>query len=133
MKKFLKFGLVLSVALAFFAGCRTGTIHNIDASQFTVANPSSVTLNAVSKEIIAAGVGLGWQMKKVKEGEIIGTLFLRTHMAQVRIPYTTKDYSIIYKSSTNLKYNAEDNTIHSNYNGWIQNLDNAIKTRLGML
>jgi|LGOV01.1.fsa_nt_gb hypothetical protein len=133
MKKFLKFSLAVAVAVVFFTGCTSNAIKNIEASQFTVENQSNVTLNSVAKEIIGAGSGLGWQMKKVKDGEIIGTIYLRKHMAQVRITYTTKDYSIVYKSSSNLNYDSTKNTIHRNYNGWIQNLDNAIKTRLGML
>ena len=56
-----------------------------------------------------------------------------SHTAIVEIPYTTKTYSIIYKDSTNLKYDAEKQTIHENYRGWIQNLDNAIKSRLSGL
>jgi len=130
MKKMFKFSILVVVIMTLFTGCRTAPIHNYD-SQVTVT--SSVALDKVAKEIIAAGVGLGWEMKKVKDGEIVGTLFLRTHMAQVRIPYTTKSYQIIYKSSSNLKYDAKEHTIHSNYNGWVQNLNNAIQVRLGML
>ena len=39
-------------------------------------------------------------------------------------------YSIDYKNSLNLKYDSTKNTIHKNYNGWIQNLDNAIQVQL---
>ncbi len=130
MKKFLKFSFVLVLAMALFTGCRTSPIRNYDSQ---VSTTSSVALDKVAKEIIAAGAGLGWQMKKVKDGEIVGTLFLRKHMAQVTIPYTTKSYQIIYKTSTELNYNAENKSIHSNYNGWVQNLNNAIQVRLGML
>jgi len=133
MKSFLRLGLLLTVTILLFTGCRTATINNIEANNFTAISNSSVTLDRVAKEIIGAGVSLGWQMRRVSDGEIIATLFLRNHMAQVRIPFTTKDYSIIYKSSKNLKHDASNDTIHSNYNGWIQNLDNAIQTRLGML
>lgn len=93
----------------------------------------NLSMDNVTKAIIRAGASLGWQMKKVKDGEIIGTLYLRDHMAQVKIPYNTKDYSILYQNSSNLKYDAEANTIHSNYNGWVQNLDRAIQTQLGLI
>lgn len=49
-------------------------------------------------------------------------------MAQVDIPYNAKAYSIQYKNSANLKYDGV--SIHSNYNGWVQNLDRAIQSRL---
>ena len=69
-------------------------------------------------------------MAVVKPGEIIGTLNVRSHQAIVTIPYTSKTYSILYKDSSNLKYDADKQTIHGNYAGWIQRLDGAIRSRL---
>jgi hypothetical protein len=62
-----------------------------------------------------------------------GTLNLRSHTAVVTIPFSTKSYSILYKESTNLKYDAEKQTIHGNYNGWVQRLDNEIRARISTL
>lgn len=132
MKKFLKLGLLVATVAVLFTGCRTGTIHNIEANTFVPVS-KSIQMDKVAQAIIRAGAGLGWQMKKVAEGEIQGTLLLRDHMAKVKVPYTTKDYSILYQDSANLKYDASANTIHSNYNGWIQNLNNAIQLQLNML
>jgi hypothetical protein len=87
-------------------------------------------MEEVQKAIIGAGVVLTWQMALVKPGEIVGTLNVRSHQAVVSIPYTTKNYSILYKDSNNLKYNAKSQTIHENYLTWIQRLDNAIRARL---
>jgi hypothetical protein len=70
-------------------------------------------------------------MKAVEPGKILGTLYLRSHMAQVDIPYSKSSYSILYKNSDKLNYN--EGKIHSNYNGWIQNLDRGIKTQLSLL
>ena len=84
----------------------------------------------VQKAIIGAGVGLGWQMAIAKPGEIIGRINIRSHQAVVTIPYTTKSFSILYKDSNNLKYNAEKQTIHSQYTNWIQKLDGAIRSHL---
>ena len=71
-----------------------------------------------------------WIMAVVKPGEIMGTLNVRHHTAVVTIPHTSKNYSIIYKDSSNLKYNAERQTIHQEYTYWIQRLDNEIRARL---
>jgi hypothetical protein len=87
-------------------------------------------MEEVQKAIIGAGAALDWQMALVKPGEIVGTLNVRSHQAVVSIPYTTKNYSILYKDSNNLKYDAQSKTIHANYLGWIQRLDNAIRARL---
>ena len=70
-------------------------------------------------------------MQDVAPGNILATLNLRTHMAQVDVSFDTKAYSIQYKDSTNLNYNGT--SIHSNYNGWVQNLDKSIRTQLSLL
>ena len=86
-----------------------------------------MTLEQVTKAIVNAGVGLKWTMVVTKPGQIVATQNLRTHTAIVDIAYNTKTYSITYKDSVNLNYNAEKQTIHKAYSGWVQNLDNAIK------
>jgi len=119
--------LVLSAVIACRGG---GAIYQVSDAQVTTATGKAPSLKNVQKAIIEAGAGLGWQMAIAKPGEIIATLNIRTHQAVVTIPYTTKTYSILYKDSSNLKYNAEKQTIHENYNGWIQRLDNAIRARV---
>jgi hypothetical protein len=112
-------------------GCRGGgQIYQVKDAPVQTATGKQPSLEDVQKAIISAGGGLGWQMAVAKPGEIIGTLNIRSHQAIVSIPYTTKNYSILYKESTNLKYNAENQTIHENYSSWIQRLDNAIRSRL---
>lgn len=110
-------------------GCAPAMVQNVDNSPVNASN-ANYDLSDVTKAIQRAGTGLGWQMKEQTPGHIVGTLHLRTHMAVVDITYTLDDYSINYKDSTNLKYDAANNTIHKNYNGWIQNLTNAINAQL---
>lgn len=122
--------LVLGFALGGMVGCRTAPIYNVvDAP--VVANKEPVTLEDMKKAIIRAGATLGWQMIESGPNNISGTLHLRTHMAKVDIPYTSDYYSIVYEDSSNLQYDGK--IIHRNYNGWIQNLDNAIKVQLATL
>ena len=64
----------------------------------------------------------------VRAGVISGRLALRTHVAVVEVTYDTKTYSIAYKDSVNLDF--ANGTIHKNYNGWITNLDRAIRANL---
>lgn len=123
--------LVLCVLFVAVMGCRGGAqIFQVKDAPVQTATGKQPSLEDVQKAIIGAGVGLNWQMAVAKPGEIIGTLNVRSHQAVVSIPHTTKNYSIIYKDSTNLKYNAEKQTIHENYIGWIQRLDGAIRARL---
>jgi hypothetical protein len=124
MKSLLKVSIVAIIGLFVLTGCRTASIQNI--SEYPVAAPKSAKDSDMFDAIKRAGIGLGWQIKKVKDGQALGTLYLRDHMAVVVIDYTDKYFSITYKNSTNLKYDASKKTIHKNYNGWIQNLTNAI-------
>lgn len=123
--------IVFSVCLMFAAGCRTAPIKNVTNAPVMTAETTAPDLQQVRGAIIKAGAGNGWQMTPVQDGLIIGTLNIRTHQAVVNINYDTKTYNITYKDSLNLKYNGA--TIHSNYNGWITNLDNAIKRALAEL
>jgi len=100
---------------------------NVTEAQ-VVTSKSNPSLDEIRQAIIRAGTQLGWQMKAERPGHIVGSLSLRTHVAVVDIDYDRKSYSIKYKDSTNLEYNGS--TIHRNYNGWIQRLDQGIKSQL---
>ncbi len=121
--------VLLCAAVVFtltLMGCRTAPVYNVENAPVDIS-PTS-TVEDVKRAIVSAGAGLGWQMKEESPGHIVGTLILRKHMAKVDIPYSKTGYSIKYKDSAELSY--DGTTIHSNYNGWIQNLDKAIKSSL---
>lgn len=103
------------------AACRTSPVYNVENAQFI---SEAQSLEQADKAIKAAGAGLGWQMKTTKPGHIVATLPIRSHLAVVDITYDRTQYNIRYKDSNNLKYDGTN--IHSNYNGWIQNLQAAI-------
>jgi len=126
MGQFLR-ALLLGLALAaFVAGCRTAPVLNVVDAPVVANKPPS--MQDVQDAIRRAGAALGWRMEPVKPGLIQGTLELRTHKAIVEIPYSTTAFSIKYKDSVNLDYTGD--SIHSNYNGWIQNLEKGIRTQL---
>ncbi len=131
MKKMLLVGIILVLSIGF-SGCGPAQVQNVP-KQALATNQSKITNDDVFKSILRAGAGLGWIIKAVDENTAEGTLHLRDHTAVVTISYNTKDYSITYKTSTNLGYDAENNTIHSNYNGWITNLNRAIQVQLSTL
>lgn len=124
----------LAIALLLFmgaslSGCRSAPVRDLGPTP----THTRASAEEVRKAIIAAGGGLGWVMKEQSPGLIVGTLALRVHLVVVEIPYTSTSFSIRYKDSQNLKYNAADKTIHANYNSWVQNLHNAIVARLSSL
>ena len=63
--------------------------------------------------------------------DLLGNRSMRCSILASVQRHTRKSYSIEYKASDNLRYDGQK--IHSNYNGWIQNLDKAIKTEIGLL
>lgn len=126
-----KWAVILASSLALLiVGCRSAPVYNV-SEQSVATSKSNVTLDDVSAAIVRAGSALGWQMKVTKPGHILGTLHLRTHVAIVDVNYSTASYSITYKDSTNLDYDGTN--IHSNYNGWVQNLQKGIQTQLNLL
>jgi len=126
MKKISYIAVLFVVSVLAVTGCRSGMVLNIKDASFTTASKQSDA--NIKKAIIKAGGMLGWQMKAVAPGHLTATLVLRKHVAVVDITYTKSTYSIKYKDSTNLNYDGE--TIHSNYNSWITNLDRRIKVEL---
>jgi len=131
MKRHFRGVLLVSIATLFLAGCpRQALVYNVRDAP-VVANVNQSSMEDIKKAITRAGAGLGWNIREVAPGQLEGTLYLRKHMAKVDIPYSKDSYSIVYKESDNLRYDGEK--IHSNYNGWIQNLDKAIKTQISLL
>jgi hypothetical protein len=119
------FRLLAVVAVAgTLAACRTAPVYNVENALFTNEAPS---LDAAATQIKLAGSSLGWQVAEESPGHLVARLPIRTHLAVVDIRHDKKSYSITYKDSSNLRY--DGTVIHSNYNGWIQNLQNAIAAR----
>ncbi|HKC92640.1 MAG TPA: hypothetical protein VKB81_01340 [Nitrospira sp.] len=125
---------IVFIVLLVTLGCRGGAqLYQVRDAPVQTATGHPASLDQIQKAIIDAGASLGWIMAVAKPGEIVATLNLRSHTAIVTIPFTSKNYSILYKDSTNLKYDSEKQTIHENYNGWIQRLDNTIRTRIAAI
>ena len=122
---------VACLLLAALVGCRAGgQVYEVKDAPIEAAKP--LTLDQVQKAIIDAGIKQTWIMTPVKAGEMVGEFNVQSHQIHVLIPYTTKHYSILYKDSSNLRYDPEKRTIHVNYQKWIERLDSEIKTRLKM-
>jgi len=125
--------VVLAACFALLVvGCRIAPIYNVTGDTIT-SSKANLTMDDVSKAIVRAGGSLGWQMTPAGRGHMVGTLNLRNHVAVVDITYDTKSFAIAYKDSTNLEYNKDTSEIHKNYNGWVQNLENGIRTQLSLL
>ncbi len=119
---------VLLAALSVVACASTAPILNVSNAPVTSASGRPLSADQVKSAIIRAGAALGWQMREAGPGKLTATLQLRTHTAEIEIPYSPSSYSISYKSSIDLKESGGQ--IHTNYNGWIQNLTRGINAQL---
>jgi hypothetical protein len=116
-------------AVAALTACSTlAPIQNVENVSVSTSTNRPLTPVEVRAAIVRAGAGLGWIMKDASPGVINGTLLLRTHTAEVQIPYSATSYGIVYKSSVNLQ--EAGGKIHRNYNGWVQNLNRGINAQL---
>ena len=125
---FFKPGILL---LALFlvlplAACRQAHLSNFFDLPVTGVRSGSLTKEQVKSVILAACKARGWAAGETEPGLISATFTSRVHTAQIEIPYTSAKYSIIYKNSNNLKYNAQKQTIHKWYNKWVSDLRREI-------
>src|SRR4029078_5575610 len=109
--------------------CNTiAPIQNVENVPVSSSSNKPLSPAEVRAAIVRAGAGLGAIMKCAGPGMINGTLILRTHTAEVQIPYSATSYGIVYRSSVNLQESG--GKIHRNYNGWGQNLHRGINAQL---
>jgi hypothetical protein len=128
-KKSLALAAMAAALTLAIGGCaRTAAIYTVNEAPVQTASGKALSAAQVRAAIMSAGAGLGWKFRDAGPGRLEGTLNVRTHVAVVEIPYTARTYAIKYKSSQNLE--ESNGTIHSNYNGWVQNLDRAIQQEL---
>ena len=85
----------------------------------------------VKAAIVQSATNRGWTIEETSPGLLIAKINVRSHFAEVEIPYSNKYYSIIYLNSVNLK--ASDGKIHRNYNRWVNNLNVDIQRALALL
>lgn len=124
-----KKGISLSTGLLVLVlGACSSTLFEIRDNPIETGTEGPVTMNQIGDAITEAGKGLGWKMATTKNGEISGTYSNAKQSATVAIPYTTKTYSILYKNSSNFKYNGTK--IHKRYNELVSGLDAAIRREL---
>ena len=128
----MKRALLTFTLLAFvgISGCLAPLV-NVTDSAITTGSERSASIKELGEAVIKAGGSLGWRMQRINPGHIVGTLFLRSHMAAVDITFNEDTYSINYKNSSNLKYDGKE--IHKNYNSWVKRLDDAINREFSLL
>jgi hypothetical protein len=97
-----------------------------------VSIPAKLTQDQVVKDIKRALIGRGWTITAERAGEIESTLYLRDHVAVVRVTWDTQTIRIAYVDSKNLDYKVRNGKtyIHPNYLGWVSNIAKDMNTNL---
>ena len=134
-KSFLNIGipfLILFLALPL-AACRQRQVANLYDLPAAGARNNALAQTQVRKVILDACQKRNWVAREISPGLISATIETRNHMAQIEIPFSGTRYSIIYKNSRNLKYNSSKNTIHNQYNNWIDYLRKDIEVGLAQV
>lgn len=133
-KKNVVFSALLVLSLCLTVGCfRQAQLQNPTGIPVRSSGGQSLSQAQVKQAIILGATDRGWTTREISPGVINATLALRSHLAEVEIPYSVNSYSIIYKSSSNLDYKAKDQTIHNQYNNWVQYLRQSIDARMAAM
>ncbi|MBY8974886.1 hypothetical protein KHP62_03635 [Rhodobacteraceae bacterium NNCM2] len=128
----------LIVTALALTGCRqSAPVQNISNSSFgslNYAGEKKLTLEDYSKAIVLAGSKRGWTFNSIAPNHLEGTLNVRgKHHVDVDIVFDTNTYSITYRDSRGLEYDAATDTIHPNYNKWVNTLDQDIRLEVQKL
>lgn len=126
MKHIILAALLFAMVSGLSACTTTQPIQDVEKQVVT----SSASQEEVRQAITDAATSLGWVIAADYENEITAVIDVRTHQATVSIPYSSRDYSILYKNSINLDHSGD--RIHRNYNRWVANLDQEIRRNLNI-
>jgi len=134
----LKFAIGLSIALlGLGANAQRMPVPIIDHDNVPVAvAPGKMASPASVKEaIIAAARNKAWEVTEQSSGKLVATLHVRgKHTVVTEITYNAENFSLKYRDSTNMKYEAAGKdgkpAIHPFYNRWVIELKDAITKEL---
>lgn len=122
--------LALFLLLSAIAA-RAGLEPVYEPKNVAISIGKELTADEVKQAFMASpGEINGWTFAEKAAGHLEGTLHVRKHSVVVDIAYTAKDYSILYVSSENLKYDKDKKVIHPKYETWIKNLERVVLKKL---
>ncbi len=126
----IKNTLGLCLVALVLAACTSAPLHNMTGVAVPEkANGEGLTLNQVKASVMRGCVGKGWTPRFEEPGLIHCSITVRTHSAEVAIPFTASEYDIRYVDSVNLDDDGQGH-IHRNYNNWVNNLSGSIQQEL---
>jgi len=123
--------LLLTTSIVFARAAPMQTYNDIAISG---NDGKALQMEQIKKAIQAVATKREWITKSDGEGKLIATLDVRgKHSVVIAITYSTTQYSMTYKDSTNLNYKAKEGSateIHPGYNKWLDTLKKEISLEL---
>jgi hypothetical protein len=126
-----------AIVLAFWACAlpaharNLAQIQNYENVSVTTGSGKLIPAEKMREVFVAAGARRSWAFKDAGPGKLIGTLIVRgRHTVEVEVTYSPERYSVVYKNSSNMNYSEQGSLIHPNYNKWVADLMNAVRSEL---
>jgi hypothetical protein len=106
-------------------------VMNHEAVPATTASGKPASAEQIRAALVSAGAARGWQITPTGNGKALAVLDVRgKHRVSADITYASGQYSIKYRDSSNMNFDAKDNTIHPKYNMWVQALIDDTRAQL---
>jgi hypothetical protein len=101
-----------------------------------IAVPAGLSAVQVGKAVKGGLIGRGWAVTAEQADGVDATLTGNDYTAKIHVAFDTKQVSIRYVDSSNLKYEVKKNgqrMIHTNYMGWMHYLSDDIGRNLQLI
>ena len=124
------FGLVL--VLCLLGACtKVQPIYNVEEAIIVTGSGKTPTTEEVRTAISRAVVAKTWKIDEIDDQRVEAHLVKGKKIARLTVIYSTKKYSIRYRNSVSLLYEA--GRIHRRYNSWVRGLEITINRNLAQL
>jgi hypothetical protein len=132
MKNILRLFAIALTFAALNAHARGNVpILNHDAVQAVTGAGKPASPEQIRTALQAAGSPRGWTITPAGNGKALAVLDVRgKHTVSADITYASGQYSIKYRDSSNMNYEAGSNSIHPKYNMWVDQLVRDTRAQL---
>ncbi len=114
--------IILTVFALLLFGCTTATIVQNKPVNFT----DKLDVSEVSTAVIAGLKQSTWSIKEIQTDKVLSQRTNGSWSVDIAVFFDTNSYEIKYLKSSGLGFDNKTQTIHSNYNVWIQEVKEKI-------
>lgn len=124
---------LLVLCVAFTACQRNPPLFDSPPNAIAAIGNHKLSLDEVRAAIMRGAASRKWTIQSQSPGIVTVEAVSRykhEYGLTVDVHYTETSFTITYRDSYNLDYNAKNGTIHPTYGYWVRNLEAAIKLAL---